>query len=233
VLRNHPLDYLTSTWRRDLAALSAARPFEAREPLLTFRGSAQTYANTRSQYEAFIGANRTSTPAHPMLNIGMRGQPYMAVTELSRYRYLLHLPGNGYSSRLKYLVYSGSLVFRDRTDHWVEWWSQGLVANEHYVLVMNAADAAKQTRWALRSPDDVERIRRNAAAYLADLPAPDTFLCHLVRRYAERVLNYTVRATPGTVDLIATLMDPYYPRISEDPPKKSGVLAKVPPTSSA
>ena len=213
MLRDRPLDYLASTWRSDLTALSATRPFEAREPLLTFRGSAQTYANTRSQYEAFIGANRTSKPSLPMLNIGISGQPYMAVTELSRYRYLLHLPGNGYSSRLKYLAYSGSLVFRDRTDHWIEWWSQGLVANEHYVLVMNAPDAANKVRWALQSPGDVERIRRNAAAYLADLPAPDTYLCHLVRRYAERVLNYTVRATPGAVDLIATLVDPHYPRM--------------------
>jgi len=137
---------------------------------------------------------------------------FMSVFDLSRYRYLLHLPGNGYSSRLKYLMYSDALVFRDRRDRWIEWWSQGLVANEHYVLVTSTAHAANRTQWALDNPAAVDAIRARARAYMDALPHPDDYLCNLLDQYARTVQAYTPRRGALDVDLATSLVDPFYPR---------------------
>jgi len=56
------------------------------------------------------------------------------LTEACQYRFLVHLPGNTYSSRLKYLLLCGSVVFAPPME-WEEWWHHRLVPGVHYVAV--------------------------------------------------------------------------------------------------
>jgi len=83
---------------------------------------------------------------------------------------------------------------------------------EHFVHVTSASDAANATRWAVDHPDEVDKIRANVRAYLATIPDPDVYLCHLVEQYVKLVQLYTPVVPVSAADLATSLVDPYYPR---------------------
>jgi hypothetical protein len=197
-----------------LRQLAHANPFGSRNDTLIWRGRLQTYAFARRKWkkELEVRARNATRPLfRDDLNIEFDGA-FVPVTEMCSYRYLLHLPGNGYSSRLKYLYFCAGLVFRDTRDSWAEWWSIGLKKDVHFVEVELPLDAWAALRRVRRNPLMASRILANAQALVDSIPDADVYLCNLISEYAKRVQLYdpdSVALGPGAVDLASSLLDPH------------------------
>lgn len=90
-------------------------------------------------------------------------ETYKTMPELvSDYRYLIDIGGNGYSGRLKYLLFSNRPMFIvDR--YYQEYYHFKLVAYEHYIPVkMDLSDLVDRYEWALSHEEECMRIAYNA-----------------------------------------------------------------------
>ena len=94
-----------------------------------------------------------------------RAARYLPMHNHSRWRYLLHLDGHTYSSRLDWLLWSGSVVLKQRSP-WIGWYYGALEPWRHFVPVWDdSADDALSIVRTLRQNDTV--AQRIAAAGLA------------------------------------------------------------------
>ena len=81
---------------------------------------------------------------------------------MTKYKYLLDIGGNGYSGRLKYLLYSKRpILLIDR--NYVEYFHDDLKPYEHYIPVeMDLSDLLDQVEWMKQNPDKCKEIAQNA-----------------------------------------------------------------------
>ena len=61
-------------------------------------------------------------------------EAYTTLEDHCKFKYLLHIEGGSYSSRLKYLLLCGSTVIYDRGNHWDEYWYHLLEHNQNVIL---------------------------------------------------------------------------------------------------
>jgi len=87
---------------------------------------------------------------------------YISLPDLTKYKYLLDIGGNGYSGRLKYLLYSKRpILLIDR--NYVEYFHDDLKPYEHYIPVeMDLSDLLDQVEWMKQNPDKCKEIAQNA-----------------------------------------------------------------------
>jgi hypothetical protein len=96
-----------------------------------------------------------------------RGQPNppLSLPELCRYRYLIDIGGNGYSGRLKYLLFSKRpLLLVDRI--YVEYFHHELIPYVHYVPVkMDLSDLVEKVLWLRNHPQEGEAMAAAAQEF--------------------------------------------------------------------
>jgi hypothetical protein len=87
---------------------------------------------------------------------------YRSLPELVRYQYLIDIGGNGYSGRLKYLLFSKRpLLLVDRT--YVEYFHEDLVPYTHYIPVsMDLSNLLEQAEWVRANPAQAQTIAEQA-----------------------------------------------------------------------
>lgn len=79
--------------------------------------------------------------------------------------YVLDIGGNGYSGRLKYLLFSNRPLFLVER-RWIEYYHTDLIPYHHYIPVhKNLSNLVEQTIWAHHHPIECKRIAQNAFLY--------------------------------------------------------------------
>jgi hypothetical protein len=97
--------------------------------------------------------------------IGKHNPNYISMPELTKYTFLLDIGGNGYSGRLKYLMYTKRpILYVDR--YYVEYFQDDLIPYVHYIPVkMDLSDIWIQIRWIMSNPEKCKEIALNAFEY--------------------------------------------------------------------
>ena len=90
---------------------------------------------------------------------------YLSLPELIKYKYLIDIGGNGYSGRLKFLLFSKRpLLIVDR--NYIEYFYDDLIPYEHYIPVkMDLSDLLEQVNWIKSNPEKSQEIANNAFNY--------------------------------------------------------------------
>jgi hypothetical protein len=92
-------------------------------------------------------------------------QNYLSLPDLIKYRYLIDIGGNGYSGRLKFLLFSKRpLLIVER--NYIEYFQDELVPFEHYIPVkMDLSDLIEKVYWIKNNPIKSFEIANNAFNY--------------------------------------------------------------------
>lgn len=90
---------------------------------------------------------------------------YVSLPDLVKYKYLIDIGGNGYSGRLKYLLFSKRpLLIVDR--NYIEYFHDDLVPYTHYVPVnMDLSNLVEQVEWMRTNPQKVNEMAQHAYEY--------------------------------------------------------------------
>ena len=91
---------------------------------------------------------------------------YLSLPDLvKKYAYLIDITGEGYSGRLKYLLYSKRpLLIVERTHH--EYFQDDLIPYYHFVPVnQNLSDLEHQARWVKHHREEARKIALHAYEY--------------------------------------------------------------------
>lgn len=115
--------------------------------------------------------------------------PLATYTDHAAFRYLASLDGNGWANRLPFLMATGSLVFKQKSDY-EAWWYPLFRAGEHYISLpadMEREGVLEAIRWA-RTHDDEARIIAEKAQHrvrelLGNESITNTYMCSLLQHY--------------------------------------------------
>jgi hypothetical protein len=78
------------------------------------------------------------------------------------YRYLVAIDGDGAASSLQWQLFSGSTLLKVQSPR-LEWFYEGLVANEHYIPVReDSTDLPALVQWLRENDHEARRIAENA-----------------------------------------------------------------------
>jgi hypothetical protein len=87
---------------------------------------------------------------------------FLSLPDLTKYKYLIDIGGNGYSGRLKFLFFSKRPIFLVDRNH-IEFYHKYLIPYYHYIPVnMDLSDLISQYYWAEQNPEKVAEIAENA-----------------------------------------------------------------------
>lgn len=90
---------------------------------------------------------------------------YVSLVDHTKYKYLIDLPGYGWSGRMKSLMFSGRPLFIPDHDYY-EYWHEDLVPFENYIPVKgDLSDLSQRIDWAEEHPKECEEIAKNAQDY--------------------------------------------------------------------
>uniref|UniRef100_A0A6C0DRL2 Glycosyl transferase CAP10 domain-containing protein n=1 Tax=viral metagenome TaxID=1070528 RepID=A0A6C0DRL2_9ZZZZ len=113
---------------------------------------------------------------------------YMSLPDLVRkYKYLIDIGGNGWSGRLKFLLFSKRpLLIVDRV--YIEYFYNDLIPYVHYIPVKaDLSDLIIQTHWMLANEDKCNEIANNAFNYAIENFTLDKFLDRVYYAYCNIV----------------------------------------------
>lgn len=90
---------------------------------------------------------------------------YISLPDHTKYKYLLDIRGNGYSGRVKFLLFSNRPLFYIERDI-VEFYNDDLKPFIHYIPVKaDLSDLQEKYEWAEANPDKAKEIAANALEY--------------------------------------------------------------------
>jgi hypothetical protein len=101
---------------------------------------------------------------------------YISLPDLIKYKYLIDIGGNGYSGRLKFLLFSKRpLLLVDR--NYIEYFQDDLVPYEHYIPVKkDLSDLLEKVYWIKSNPKKSIEIANNAFQYAITNLTEDEFV---------------------------------------------------------
>ncbi|CAF1010659.1 unnamed protein product [Adineta steineri] len=145
--------------------LNASRQieYEKRIPKLFWRGAdtwkRTWYINTAKQYS---NTTDIETMNWVRIIVGLSlsvSSTYTTLEQHCNYKHLLHLEGNTYSSRLKYLLLCGSSVVYDPIEHYEEYWYHLLENGKNVIFVerINNEIAFNKTLQFLQNHENVTK----------------------------------------------------------------------------
>jgi len=90
---------------------------------------------------------------------------YKSLPEMLAYKYLIDIGGNGWSARLKFILFSKRpLLVVDR--HYVDYWYEDLIPYVHYVPVkMDLSNLLEQTSWMNENYEECLKMAQAAYQY--------------------------------------------------------------------
>ena len=91
------------------------------------------------------------------------GKDFLTIPKMvMEFFYVLDIGGNGYSGRLKYLLFSNRPLFLVER-RWIEYFHTDLIPYHHYIPVFaNLSNLVDQAIWAQHHPIECKRIALNA-----------------------------------------------------------------------
>ncbi|KAK9812687.1 hypothetical protein WJX72_002054 [[Myrmecia] bisecta] len=149
-------DTFTPGWKhiRYLLEKSAAQhPWEQRQGKLFFRGASTGNRGILAENKSLI---RSPMDIRILDWAARPAADHVSLVEHCRYKYLLHMPGNFFSARLRYLLMCNStVIFPD--PGWYEFWYQILEDDKHFIKV----DAVDETNRGNHLRRVVEQLEGN------------------------------------------------------------------------
>ena len=114
---------------------------------------------------------------------------YISLPDLIKYKYLIDIGGNGYSGRLKFLLFSKRpLLIVDR--NYIEYFNDDLIPYKHYIPVkMDLSDLLEQVNWIIMNPEKSLEIANNAFDYAINNFKIDDLIDRI--HYVYNNLQYT------------------------------------------
>lgn len=93
---------------------------------------------------------------------------YASLPELTKYKYLIDIGGNGWSGRLKFLLFMRRPLFLvDR--NYIEYFYKDLVPFVHYIPVkMDLSDLLDKYMWAINHPKKTKKIAKRAYKFAVE-----------------------------------------------------------------
>ncbi|PSC71797.1 O-glucosyltransferase 1 [Micractinium conductrix] len=195
----------TLSWAEMLPLLQRAaahHPWDNRSRLLFFRGAA---TGDRNLTDPDLSLDYPELLDVQLVNWTQAEQAarFVPLTDHCRHRLLLHMPGNSYAARLKYLMACGSAVVSPDSP-FAEFWYHLLRRDENIIVVEpvdsfnrghHLADAAEELR-----QDDwlAGRVGAAGAGLAADALAPVRVAAYwrrLLQKYAELQLRNVTERT--------------------------------------
>ncbi|CAE8721490.1 unnamed protein product [Polarella glacialis] len=194
----------------NMSAMSAV-PWRKKKGIAFWRGTDRGAVNWALELrDMYSGSPRKRWAGDKML-AAIQVEPvvntdpsFVALDQQPRWRYLLDLPGNGYSGSLKQKLTASSAVLL-LTDVGVpgaspvyEHYHSGLQDKVH-VLRVTMEDAGKKVRWARDHDKEMQSMVRNANDYMS---CPAKLGCHFILTCMcpsanhQLVCVYVCRATP-------------------------------------
>lgn len=167
----------------------------SKKPTLAFVGSIQPY-NYRD-----VNTNFSSDISVDIRNLdAASGLRFISRSDLSNYRYLLHLNGNNgaYSSRLKYLMLVGSLIiyntnFKGCFDYQIEYWMNHHLFEKCIVECKTINECEKYIKNDLANmPDSSYHVALSGFNYATEIIKPENVLLYwkiLLEHYNTKIIN--------------------------------------------
>eukprot|EP00798_Chlamydomonas_sp_ICE-L_P008581 gene8581-34018_t len=135
---------------------------------------------------------------YPRIDVSNRGK--IPMSHHSRYKWLVHLDGQGLSSRLEQLLPLGSVIFKEESGY-RGYYHHMLKPYEHYIPFWKRGpeDILEALDWAEANDKKSEEIGSNAqnfAVKYLNSEARSCYMYTLLQRYAK-LLKYKPGKTPG------------------------------------
>jgi len=104
-----------------------------------------------------IGPENGQIPKHDL--------NYLSINKITFYRYLLDIGGNGYSGRLKYLMFSRRPILIIERKY-VEYFYEDLIPFQHFIPVKeDLSDLLEMAQWLKNHKEEAEEIAMNMFNY--------------------------------------------------------------------
>jgi hypothetical protein len=113
-------------------------PFEERENKLFFRGAKTHYIREFIYNKVQDNKNNDKNKFDIIVSKNFDKTNFVYLKDHVKWKYLVHIPGISYSSRLKYLFFTKSLVFniKKKSEYeWIEFWYHIIKSNKHYIRI--------------------------------------------------------------------------------------------------
>jgi len=122
-------------------------------------------------------------PLHGIINNNIPN--YMSLPELIKYKYLIDIGGNGWSGRLKWLLFSKRpLLLVDR--NYIEYFYEDLIPYKHYIPVnMDLSNLLDQVKWMKENPEKSLEIANNAFEFATSKFTRDELLDRIYYVYTN------------------------------------------------
>jgi hypothetical protein len=133
----------------------------------------------------FIGMGWTPASKEGQLK-RQKATKYVSLPDHTQYKYLIDVPGVGYSARVKLLLFSGRpLFYVIRSEN--ESYFKDLKPFKHYIPVRaDLSDLEEKYQWAEKNPDVARQIAQNALEYAKN----NLTTRAAVFRYSDVILQY-------------------------------------------
>ena len=114
---------------------------------------------------------------------------YLSLSDLIKYKYLIDIGGNGYSGRLKYLLFSKRpLLLVDR--NYIEYFYNDLIPYVHYIPVnMDLSNLLEQVEWMKLNDDKCTEMANNAFEFAMNYFTEDKLLERIHYVYQNICMN--------------------------------------------
>jgi hypothetical protein len=163
-------------------------PFAERKDDLFWRGALS--AQKRHQY---VKDAKEHNFTQVQVSVVTEKTNYVTLPDHCHYKYLLHLAGNSYSSRLKYLMACGSVVFF-LSDPNVEFYYSSLEHMKHVIHVQSYQEIRAYMSYFERNVTAAEEIGQAARRYVQDVLSQSSIECYVVDLLTQysKLLTYNV-----------------------------------------
>ena len=192
----------------EISNSSADIPWEERIPILLWRGSQTGGWYTVNNWKDFArsklvllskeapdkidAAFNTWTQVFPrarrVMNKAVGLGNTVPLEQHGRWKYLASLDGNGWASRLPFLLALGSLVFKQESDYFT-WWYPLLKPYQHFApVVINSThqNIFESIEWAKRNDDSARKIAGRGRQFVLQylIKYADVYMCKLLSEYS-------------------------------------------------
>jgi Glycosyl transferase family 90 len=124
---------------------------------------------------------------------------FVKFEDSQKFKYLLDLPGNGYSGSLKSKLSSSSVVFMLDKLQVYEHFYFGLKPWVHFIPILNPQDALKKVQWAAEHDQEVQKIVKNANEFMESFDfLSECYLWFQLVKYSKAIkFDPELRTGPG------------------------------------
>lgn len=158
--------------------------FDFEIPKLFWIGNVKTNKSRLDFYEKFSNINLIEC-RHFEVN-SVPEKDFVSLEDHCKFKYLIDIQGNGYSGRIKYLLFTGRPLFIQERKY-KTYYHDMLVPYEHYVPVEeDFSDLISKLTWLEENPEIAENIAKNAKEFAINNLQKKA----VINTYSSRLLDF-------------------------------------------